>query len=281
MTIQEWLTKTETELASAGIETARLDALVLLADELQKDKSWLLAYSEHVLQRSEIDKLNTKVIQRLNHTPLAYIRGHAEFYGRDFAVSTHVLIPRPESEDILDILKQIVSPDLTATIVDIGTGSGALAVTASIELPHTKVVATDIDPACLAVAEQNAKTLGAKVTFLAGNLLQPIAEQTLDNPVILLCNLPYVPTNYEVNEAATHEPELALFGGVDGLDCFRDLFTALDTAAFKPTYILTESLESQHEALRSLAANYGYRLEKRVGLVQSFKYKLDSSAFEN
>ena len=273
MTIQEWLTTTSSQLGSAGIDTARLDALVLLSDELGHDKSWVLGHPEHALQGSEIKKLSTKIIQRTQHIPLAYIRGIAEFYGRTFTVNEHVLVPRPESEAMIELLKKLpIIP--STTIIDIGTGSGALAITAALELPTARIVATDIDPSTLTVARNNAKQLHAAITFLQGDVLQPIigVDPNVQNAVVL-ANLPYVPTTYPTNRAAAHEPSLALFGGSDGLELYKKLCAQLMVFEHKPTTIITESLVMQHPALTELMKATGYNLVSADGLAQCFVHK--------
>lgn len=274
MNIQTWLTTQTAVLKEAGVSTARLDCLVLLSDELQKDKSWLLSHSDYELQGSEIENLNTKIVQRSQHVPLAYLRGHAEFYGREFFVNSHTLVPRPETETIIDLLKRLVSSGFansSATCADIGTGSGAIAITAKLELPTLHVIATDIDAECLNTAARNAQSLQAEATFLHGNLLEPLGEQKTGNiPDIILANLPYVPDNFQINTAATHEPRHALFGGADGLDLYRELFEQIQQNGWKPQYILAESLPPQHEVLAGIAKAAGYRLEQTDDFIQLF-----------
>ena len=275
MTVQDWLKQAETTLSAAGITTARLDCLVLLGDELQKDKSWLLSHPEQELQGSEIENLNTKIVQRALHVPLAYLRGHAEFYGRDFFVNSHTLVPRPETETIIDLLQRLVSSgsaNNSATCVDIGTGSGAIAISAKLELPNLRVIATDIDAECLTTAAHNAQALQADVTFLHGNLLEPLFEQKTSNNslYIILANLPYVPDNFQINTAATHEPRHALFGGPDGLDLYRELFDQIQQNNWKPHYILAESLPPQHEVLTGIAKAAGFALQQTDDFIQVF-----------
>ena len=269
MTTSEWLKINTKKLDSAGIGTARLDALVLLSDELQIDKSSIFAYPERILQRSELNNLNNKVIHRLHHIPLAYIRGTAEFYGRNFLVNTSVLIPRPESESIIELLKQSSLDTDTATILDVGTGSGCLAITAKCELPLFKVIAIDVDRDCLEIANKNAQKLNVEITFIQSNLLEKLPPDDLKNSVIL-ANLPYVPINYSVNEAATHEPKIALFSGEDGLDHFRALFEQINARVHTPRIVITESLLSQHDELCTIAQNAGFVLRATDGLCQLF-----------
>jgi release factor glutamine methyltransferase len=275
MNIQAWLVEYVNVLQVANISTARLDCLVLLSDELGKDKAWLLSHSEYELQGSEIQNLNTKIAQRVLHIPLAYIRGRVEFYGREFSVDAHTLIPRPETETMIEMLKErVASLELRVSIADIGTGSGALAITAKLELPQATVLATDIDPSCLKVAKQNAEILGADITFLEGNLLQPISNlKSQISNLILLCNLPYVPDDFHINRAATHEPDVALFGGKDGLRLYRTLFEQTQTMRVTPRYILTESLPPQHAELSSIATEAGYSPEATDDFIQVFHYR--------
>jgi len=336
MKVSEWLKQSESQLKEAGVTTARLDCLVLLEDEVEKDRAWLLSHADEEIQGSVLKKLNTKIVQRLQHIPLAYIRGHAEFYGRDFIVNAHTLVPRPETETLIDLLKrvrnleadvlawqverrgrkpikkqykfekpepasnlvktsegykvvwpkQLRSPltqkaapihgqplryhDEDFHFIDIGTGSGAIAITTKLEFFDSAGCAIVIDEYCLVTARKNAEQLGADVEFLQGNLLQPLQDLSEDKCQILLCNLPYIPDNFHVNTAATHEPRLALFGGPDGLDLYRELFAQIKKYAWKPAYILTESLSPQHEALAAIAKAAGYSLERTDDFIQLF-----------
>lgn len=335
MHVKDWLAESAEKLATAGITTARLDCLVLLEDVTGKDRAWLLSHPECDLQGSVLKNLNTKITQRTNHIPLAYIRSKAEFYGRVFTVNPHTLVPRPETETMIDMLKRVRnlesdialwqverrgrkpvkrnykfeknepasslvktdsgykvvwekptrSPftqkpapihgqslhyhDEDICIVDIGTGSGAIAITAKLVFPDMAVTAVDIDEKCLTTARQNARKLAANVEFLHGNLLEPV-QISPDRITVLLCNLPYVPDNFQINTAATHEPRHALFGGSDGLDLYRELFEQITAQRHKPAYILTESLPPQHEALAAIAAAADYQLQRTDDFIQLF-----------
>ncbi len=267
--ISNWLTETTATLTRVGIATARLDALVLLEDCLHKDRALLLAHPEIQLTDEQISVLRQRVQRRMAHEPLAYIRGRTEFYGREFTINKNVLEPRPESETMIDLLKTLPN-DAHNLIVDVGTGSGALAITAKCELRHNPVMAIDIDPACLVVGAQNARIHDVDVVFRTGNLLEPLADNT--KPILaLLCNLPYVPDGFHINQAAGHEPKLAIFGGPDGLDLYRQLFSQLPGLAQQPSYILTESLPNQHAALALIAAAGGYHLVITDDFILLFK----------
>ena len=270
MSIQDWLKYASQELTNAQIETPRLDSLVLLEDELQKDRSWVLANPEFNLEPRQIETLNSQLQKRSTHIPLAYIRGHAEFYGRDFLVNEHVLVPRPESEALIELLKVYVITYPATHIIDIGTGSGSLAVTAKLELPGAHVHATEISRQALEVAKANANSLEATIHFHEGNLLQPALTHMHNKSYALLCNLPYVPTHYKVNSAAQNEPSLALYGGEDGLDLFRELFAQIDSAKNKPTFIITEALPEQHAELSQLALHHDYKPQTVEDFAQLF-----------
>lgn len=266
MIISNWLRSATKKLRDAGVGTARLDAIILLEDALGKDRSWLLAHPEATVQGTSLYKLNGTIARRAEHEPLAYIRGKTEFYAREFYVNKHVLEPRPESEAMIDIVKEL-GKDQPWTVVDVGTGSGCLAITTKLELPKSKVIAIDIDPNCLKVARKNSQILGAKVKFCNGDLLEPLTAK----PTIILANLPYVPEKFQINQAALHEPKLAIYGGKDGLNVYRRLFDQIKNLKQKPEYILTEALPFQHEDLELLALENKYKLHQTIDLVQSFR----------
>ena len=268
MNVSSYLKLTAKNLAD--IPTARLDALVLLEDATGKDRSWLLAHPELRITRSHLVKLNGWVERRAGHEPLAYIRGKSEFYGREFLVTPATLQPRAETETMIDLLKGSGFTGLReSVIVDVGSGSGCIAITAKLEFPEAKVYATEINKDALIIAKKNAKNLEADVTFLQGNLLQPYwALSPGPSPLALLCNLPYVPNAHTINQAAMQEPRVAIFGGEDGLDLYREMFEQIDKASGftglresvgKPKYIFTESLPFQHEKLAEIAEKHGYK----------------------
>lgn len=275
MKTSEWLSGATQKLNAAGVGTARLDCLILLEDGTRKDRAWLLAHPESTIDPKTLRKLNTWIKRRVAHEPLAYIRRKSEFYGRTFSVNPHTLEPRPETETMIDLLKQIISDRQTSlndeiVIVDVGTGSGCLAVTAKLEFPGTEVIATDISSACLKIARQNAQKLGADIEFLKGDLLKPVSS-LLTPYSLLLCNLPYVPDSHTINQAAMFEPKHAIFGGSDGLDLYRKLFTQLSDLAQKPTYIFTETLPFQHTGLAQIGQHFGYKQKTSVDFIQVFQ----------
>ena len=271
MTIAAWLMDTMKQLGAAGVDSPRRDALVLLEDTLQKDRAWVLAHPEYILQDSEYSAVQKLIQQRVKRVPLAYIRGKAWFYGRFFVVNSDVLIPRPETETFVELLKALVTDGYTPdTVIDIGTGSGALAITAKLELPNTSVIATELSSKALAVAKINAQKHQAEIQFASGSLLEPLTAQQLAGSTILT-NLPYVPHDLITSTEITQEPPQALFSGIDGLDHYRLFWNQITEAGATPAIILTESLEDQHASLTTLAKAAGYTLDRTDVLIQVFR----------
>jgi release factor glutamine methyltransferase len=269
MNIGNFLSQASAALRGAGIESARLDVLLLLEDELGMDRSRLLAHPEITLSPTALRRLNKKCVQRKVHLPLAYIRGTTFFYGRAFYVDTNVLVPRPESEAMISLLLTAKHIPAKPLILDIGTGSGCLGITAALEMPSAKVTLRDISRPALAVAKRNAKQhrVAARVILEQADLLTdaPYADA-------ILANLPYVPAKYPVNAAARHEPVLALFAGDDGMDLYRAFWDQVTTFydGQPPAAIITEAFEDQHSEMAGLATAAGYQLSRTEGLAQLF-----------
>lgn len=270
MQVSAWLHTTTNTLQHHHIQTARLDCLVLLEDALGISRAEILAEPDRVIPRRTLAALEQLVNRRCRHEPIAYIRGKTEFYGRDFTVNSAVLVPRPESEDLIEILvanKHNMPP--SASYVDIGTGSGCLAVTIAKELRAHSVIATDISSAALEVAIKNAQKHQVNIMPYCGDLLYALPAN-LPSPLIIIANLPYVPTNHTINQAATHEPPEALFAGADGLDDYRKLFEQIIANPEPPTLIVCESLPEQHKALSKLASEAHFTLIETRGFAQLF-----------
>lgn len=267
VTANDWLARATKKFEQAGIGTARLDALVLLEDATGHDRSWLLAHLEHELSSVEQTLLTKLLNQRAEHEPLAYVRGKTEFYGRTFVITPAVLEPRPESETMIDLLKKL--PDLPAepSITDVGTGSGALGITAKLELPQAHLELLEVDPEAIKVAQKNVDLFTIQANLTESNLLEN-TKQTSD---VLLCNLPYVPDGYAINPPAMREPHIAIFGGPDGLDLYRQLFNQIKNLKSKPLYILSEALPPQHELLASIARDADYNSHQTDDFIQVFR----------
>jgi release factor glutamine methyltransferase len=199
MTVKDWLKESTDKLNEADITTARLDCLVLLEDELKQDRAWLLSHDSTIIPSRAVTKLNNLLNKRIKHLPLAYIRGTTEFYGRNFVITPAVLEPRPESETMIDLLKDISPSGLIgghgAKILDVGCGSGCLAITALLEFKGASVSALDIDEDALKVAKTNVDLFTLNINIFKSDLLSNVAEAH----DILLCNLPYVPDDFKIN----------------------------------------------------------------------------------
>jgi release factor glutamine methyltransferase len=268
LTLGEFLKRSTSRLDEAGVPTARLDILVLMEDCLGMDRSQIIAHPEFQLKTAPESLLSKQISRRAKHEPLAFIRGRTEFYRREFLINRHVLEPRPETETMIDILKELKN-DHSMKLVDLGTGSGAIAITAKLELPYATVIATDISRRCLKISRLNAQKHEVNINFMQGNLLKPLLKAKIGFSV-LLANLPYIPDNFRLNMAAANEPRTAIFGGPDGLDLYRKMFKQVEKAAKKPSFILTESLPPQQPTLENIANSAGYKLYLTQDFIQVF-----------
>ncbi len=270
MQLGEVIQKATYKLQLAGHKTAKLDAEVLFAYLLQKARAWVLAHPEYVLDDAALKQYDSLISRRELGEPVAYITGIKEFYGRIFAVDKHVLVPRPETESFLELLKPLAEvrpPKGIFNLLDMGTGSGCLAITAKLEQPHLHVYASDISEHALKVAIKNATTYDAPIVFKKQDLLAKDKE----GYDLIMANLPYVP-DAMTDDSIMNEPTDALFSGGDGLDHYRKLFYQLEPKLIR--YIMTESLLFQHDEVALLAKKSGYTHTSTDGLVQLFTKKL-------
>lgn len=270
MTAGQFLRTGTARLKRAGIGSARLDVLILLEGALHKDRAWILARPETELNNTQARRLQRQLARRARHTPLAYIRGHSEFYGRSFKVNRFVLEPRPESETMIELLKKITerreSKAEGLNIADVGTGNGAIGITAALEIPGSVVDLYDISAGALAVAKHNTHRHELHLHARKMNLL----SRPLRPYDVILANLPYVPDKWHINEEALAEPKIAIFGGPDGLDVYRKLFHQLQRFTWKPKFVLTEALPPQHEQLAQIVRQNGFKLKTAEDFIQVF-----------
>jgi release factor glutamine methyltransferase len=207
-------------LEEAGIPVARLTAEVLLSHALGRERSYLYAHPEEELSDLAWLHYGRYLHERLQGNPTQYITHRQEFYGRDFTVGPDVLIPRPETEHVIETV--LAQARGARRLVDVGCGSGAIAVTLALEMP-AEVWATDISTAALVVAAANASKLGAQVHFVACDLLSPLAAGSMD---LVVSNPPYVATADAPGlqrEVRDYEPHVALFAGPTGLEIYERL----------------------------------------------------------
>jgi release factor glutamine methyltransferase len=262
------------KLKKADIATSRLDSLILLEDNLNIDRAKILSEPSTTIQPSVLSKYQAQINKRQLHLPLAYIRKKSAFYGRDFFIDKRVLQPRPESEALIDELKIITNNTNCSQIIDIGTGSGALAITAKLEFARFNVIGTDINSKCLDVATINAQQLSSDISLLRGSLLKALPYYIWNTPTIIIANLPYVPDNWQINSSAMKEPAQAIFGGKDGLALYVKLFKQLASLNNPPLWVLCESMPPQHTQLTEIALKANYCLTKTNDFIQCFSLAL-------
>lgn len=263
MNIDDWLKQATYTLQKSGISSYRLDAELLLAAAIKKERLYLHAHGDDTLTDQQLTTANALLERRKQRVPMGYILGHKEFYGREFAVSPDVLIPRPETETLIELL-----PDLPECVmIDIGTGSGAIAVTAKLEHPAWAVTGCDIDEDALLVAAQNADRLGAGVTLRHSDLLTNI-DGMFD---VIAANLPYVDREWERSPETDYEPALALFADDHGLALIDKLLQQVPTLLNPHGQVLLEADPEQHAAIIALAKQNSLRHIRTEGYIVCFQ----------
>lgn len=265
MTISEWITTATSFLEKSEIPTARLDAEIILSHTLKKPRTWLHAHNEEKLEPRSIDIAQARLDLRADRVPIAYIIGHKEFYGYSFRVTTATLIPRPESESIIELFKKVKLPE-NADVVDVGTGSGALGITAKLINPEIDITLTDTSRYALAVANKNAKELKAEVRILESNLLERYPA-TAD---LIIANLPYVNPEWERSPETNHEPAEALFAENNGLEL---IFRLIDQTRSKLKIggaMILEADPEQHASIKEKAEENGLILSEIDGYALLF-----------
>lgn len=215
MTLDQWLAQAEARLRSAGVDSPRLDAQVLASHGLKRSRAWVLAHGNYDAPTS----LDALLIRREGREPLAYITGTREFFGRAFAVGPGCLVPRQETEAVVELALEVVQPG--DRVLDVGTGSGCIAVTLAFESPSVEIWASDRETDALAWAETNVRTHHAPVQLLRADVLRGIARGAFD---VVVSNPPYIDATADLQpEVADHEPPTALFASDEGLALYRQL----------------------------------------------------------
>jgi release factor glutamine methyltransferase len=244
-------------LEEAGVSTARLDAQVILAHVLGVGRSWLFAHFEYALDETQADQYTELIARRVKHEPVAYLVGRKEFYGIDLLVDRRVLIPRPETEMLVDavlVAAANCSPE-PISIADVGTGSGAIALAVAANAENARIFALDVSKDALAVAAANTARLdtNGQVTLLHGDLLAPL-PQSVD---VIVANLPYVTrADFRTLDADVrkYEPQLALEGGEGGLDVIARLLRQVPSRLCPGGSVILEIGYNQGPAMLDLVA---------------------------
>lgn len=254
MTIDEALAYGRSKLTHSP--TPALDARLLLQFLLDKEHTYLIAHGDESLTAVQVDQYRTLIHRAARHEPIPYITGAAPFYGLDLHVTPAVLIPRPETEQLVEQAIAWANSDPSLHIVDVGTGSGCIPIALAQHLPQARIDAVDTSADALAVARQNAQRHApGRIQFRQGHLLTPISG----TPDLITANLPYV-TDAEwtlLDDAVKlHEPSIALQGGVDGLALIRELLQQAVTKLSATGAIFLEIGWQQGPAAKTLAASF-------------------------
>jgi release factor glutamine methyltransferase len=252
-TILRVLNWTAQRFAERGLPTPRLDAEVLLAHVLGCDRVALYVRHDQPLVQDELERARAMVRRRLAREPAAYLTGTKEFWSLRLSVDRRVLIPRPETELLVEIALDLTANAPAGVLCDVGCGSGAVALALKKERPAWRVLATDVSPDAIEVARANASRLDLALELRVGDLLEPVADAApLD---LVVCNPPYI-TDAEIDELAPevreHEPRLALTAGADGLDVIRRLVAAAPPALAPGGALVLEIAPEQRTAVASL-----------------------------
>lgn len=244
--------------AGIGALDAPLDAEILARDVLGWDRATLLTRGREEPPGGFLERFQNVIQRRARHEPVAQIVGHREFWGLEFEVTRDVLVPRPETELIVEVALEIADRTQSLSILDIGTGSGCLGVSLAVELPESRVTVSDVSPAALAVARRNAGRHGVadRIRFLQSNLLDGLEGPS----TLIVSNPPYVPSGAILpRDVAEYEPHQALFSGTDGLDALRVLISYGPACLVPGGSLILEFGFGQAEAVRSLASAAGWR----------------------
>lgn len=240
-------------LDKATIAVPRLTAEVLLCHALQRDRTYVYAHGEDELTQLAWIHYGRYLNDRLKGKPTQYITHKQEFYGRDFYVNENVLIPRPETEHLVEAALQYLRTSGAAQVLDVGTGSGSIAISVALE-SGLRVWASDISPGALAVAERNRRKHGAAVSFFEADLVDPVRQESVD---LLVSNPPYVPGADRANmqsEVREWEPHVALFAGDSGLEIYQRLLAGASLVVKRGGRLLMELGYQSLDGVREMLA---------------------------
>lgn len=251
-------------LAQAGVDTPQLDAEVLMAHVVGERRVYVITHPDKALSEDELCRYRESVARRARREPLAYITGEREFWALSFEVTPGVLVPRPETETLIEAALSTLRERENPLVADIGAGSGIVAITLAYELPDAVVYATDISPAALYVTRKNSvrHQVELRVDVLEGDLLDPLPDEVRGKLDAVVSNPPYIPSD-EIDrlqpEITEFEPRGALDGGVDGMDYHRRILKASKEWLKPGGWVYMEIGIGQGEAVSSYAKELGYK----------------------
>ena len=269
MIISEWLKIATKSLKTANIPSARLDAELILANTLRKNRTYLHAHLDEEIDPRRFDIANARLDLRLDRVPIAYILGYKEFYGRKFTVSPSVLIPRPESEDLISLFLDLTASEIAEKVlIDVGAGSGCLGITAKLERSNLSVILSDISKPALNIAEKNANALNADVHIQQQSLLNGQLK-----PVdYIFANLPYVDKNWDVSPELQYEPEIALFAEDEGLKLILQLISQAPKCLTPDGLLFIEADPQQHNRIIDEAKKKGFIKERILNYILVLRF---------
>ena len=261
MTIHDILNESTKELEAANMPSARLDAEILLSFLLGCESLEFIKNPDMIISENQLAGFRSLIARRLQWEPVAYITGRKNFWTFTLEVSRDVLIPRPDTEIIveeaLDVCRKTNSAEIK--ILDIGTGSGAIALALAKEIPHAEITATDISAAALALAKKNARALnfGNKIKFHQGDLFEPV-EGVFE---VIVCNPPYIPQDEYIKlpvGVKDYEPQIALLADKDGLEFYKKLIYQAPVYLQKNGWLLLEIGAKQEKPVRGMMEESGF-----------------------
>jgi release factor glutamine methyltransferase len=260
ISIAEAITEAAQVLKNSGVPDARRDAASLLSFTVERDRTFLISHSDHLLSETELESFRDRVDRRSHGEPLQYITGQQDFYGRVFRVSPAVLIPRPETELLVEAALELVGEGDAARICDVGTGSGCIVITLACERVNARGIALDISASALEIAKQNAVAMKVdkRLKFLLSDCFDALAkaDEVFD---LIVSNPPYVAAGVVSGlqrEVKDHEPMVALTPGANGLSVIKRLIDEAPGLLRKDGHLLLEIGFDQGEAVAAFTPNF-------------------------
>lgn len=255
MTAGPPISVTQALLEARALGLDRLDTLMLLADTLARSRTWLLAHDDATLSVEQCTRLRARLARRATGEPLAYLLGEKEFHGLMLQVDSNVLVPRPDTEVLVDWALELLAGAPHRNFVDLGTGSGAIALAVKHAQPAVIVSATDVSPAALSIARANARRLALDVEFISGSWWQAVPQRRFH---LVLSNPPYIAEGDPHLAALGHEPALALTPGGDGLEALRCIVAGAAAHLEPGGWLLLEHGFDQAGAVQVLLREHGF-----------------------